>query len=253
VSLDFLSAPVSQEDADAGAIARSPMEALERAAGARFEVRDGWNVALAYGDGDGEARRARQSVGWADVSHLGKLEVQCSMEDLPSIVRAGVGEEVRLKLGEATRAAGAWWCPLAPSRTLVIVDTANLAALRKRLSQAASEATGHASVVDVSTVFGALTLIGPQSREAFARFCALDLRDQITPVGALRPGSIARQPGVLVRENDERFLFLFGSAVGEYMWTVVEDAARHLGGAPIGLDALAAPAQPAGEEAQSRA
>ena len=33
----------------AGAVARSPMERQARAAGARFEVRDGWNVAVAYG------------------------------------------------------------------------------------------------------------------------------------------------------------------------------------------------------------
>ena len=31
---------------------------------------------------------------------------------------------------------------------------------------------------------------------------------------------------------------LFGSALGQYVWTVVEDAARHLGGGPVGDDAL---------------
>ena len=32
---------------------------------------------------------------------------------------------------------------------------------------------------------------------------------------------------------------LFGAALGQYMWTVVDDAARHLGGGPVGVDALA--------------
>ncbi len=95
------------------------------------------------------------------------------------------------------------------------------------------------SVADVSSVFAALTLVGPLAREVFARFCAVDLRSRVTPVGALRPGSVARQPGLIVREDEDRFLFLFGWAVGEYMWTVVEDAAGHLGGAPVGHDALA--------------
>ena len=27
---------------------------------------------------------------------------------------------------------------------------------------------------------------------------------------------------------------LFGAALGEYMWTVVADAAEHLGGGPVG-------------------
>ena len=71
-----------------------------------------------------------------------------------------------------------------------------------------------------------------------ARFCALDLRPKVTPVNALRPGSIGRQPGLVIREDEERYLFLFGWATGEYMWSVVADAGTHLGGGPVGVDAL---------------
>jgi sarcosine oxidase gamma subunit len=83
-----------------------------------------------------------------------------------------------------------------------------------------------------------MTLVGPLAREVFARFCALDLRPAVTPVRALRPGSIGRQPGILVCEAEDRYLFLFGWAIGEYMWSVVADAGGHLGGRPIGVDAL---------------
>jgi sarcosine oxidase gamma subunit len=93
-------------------------------------------------------------------------------------------------------------------------------------------------VVDVSSVYAAMTLIGPLSREVFARFSAIDLRPKVTPIAGLRPGSIARQPGILIREDEDRFLLLFGWGTGEYMWTVVSDAALSLGGAPAGLDAL---------------
>ena len=43
--------------------------------------------------------------------------------------------------------------------------------------------------------------IGPSAREVFARFCALDLRSAVTPVGAVRPGSIARQPGIVLTRD----------------------------------------------------
>ena len=81
-------------------------------------------------------------------------------------------------------------------------------------------------MVDVTSVFASLTIAGPLARECFARFCALDLRPSVTPVGALRPGSIARQPGTLICEAEDRYLILFGWATAEYVWSVVADARR---------------------------
>jgi glycine cleavage system aminomethyltransferase T len=55
-----------------GAVAHSPMERQARAAGARFEVRDGWNVAVEYPHPERQA--LRETAGWADLSHLPKFE-----------------------------------------------------------------------------------------------------------------------------------------------------------------------------------
>ncbi len=139
-------------------------------------------------------------------------------------------------LASATRGGA----PSARPGRSIICEVGELGRLRERLTEAAAGAGGErAHVVDVSTTLAALTLAGPLAREVFARFSALDLRPQITPVGALRPGSIARQPATLICETDNRYLFLFGWATGEYMWSVVSDAGFHLGGRPIGVDALA--------------
>jgi glycine cleavage system aminomethyltransferase T len=181
------------------AVARSPMEGLALAAGARMEVRDGWNVAVEYPGAPADA-----PVGWADLSHLRKREVTGPHD---------------LAFGTAARVDGAWWCPVTRERTLVI-GAAELDAL------------------EVTTTLGALAIVGPQARELLARFCALDLRAQSMPVGGFRPGSVARTPGYVLREDAERFVILFGWALGEYLWTVVADAASGLGGAPVGIDAL---------------
>jgi aminomethyltransferase len=215
VSLAFLSP-------SAGGLARSPMERQALAGGASFEQRDGWNVAVRFYGVEAERERARSAVGFADLSHLGKLEVQ----------GPPAGE---LELGRVSWDGGTCWCPYSEARAIALCEPANLPALRERLVDA----------VDVTTTFAALAIEGPLARELFARFTALDLRDAVAPVHAFRPGSVARTPGAVIRQSEERWLMLFGAALGQYMWTVVDDAAANLGGGPVGVDALT----PVGSEA----
>jgi glycine cleavage system aminomethyltransferase T len=208
VSLDFL-AP------SPGGRCRSPMERQALAAGAQLEGRGGWNVAARFDGLDAERERARSSVGFADMSHLGKVEVQ-------GAAAADLG------LGRVTWVGGTCWCPYSPTRAIALCQPGELAGLRE----------GLAGAVDVTTTFAALAIEGLLARELFARFTALDLRDPVTPVHAFRPGSVARTPGAVVRQSEERWLMLFGAALGQYVWTVVADAAGALGGGPIGVDAL---------------
>lgn len=233
MNLDFLTTGTAAGD---GAVAHSPMEGMARAAGAELEVRGGWSVATRYvGVGpEAEAATARRTAGWADVSHLGKLELQGPPDQLDRVA-AECGAELRLS--EAVRTGEAWWCRLSTTRALIITETRATDTVRSQLAEASAGAD-RVTLTDVTTNFAALTLVGPEAREVFARFCALDLRPAVTPVRALRPGSIGRQPGILICEAEDRYLFLFGWATGEYMWSIVSDAGEHLGGRPIGVDAL---------------
>jgi glycine cleavage system aminomethyltransferase T len=175
-------------------VARSPMERKARDAGARFEVRGGWNVAVEY------PPLEDAPVTWADASHLGKLELSGPHD---------------LTLGTATREGDTWLCPLTSDRALAVGDI------------------GGREGIDVTSGWTAMRIQGPLARELFARFCALDLRPEITPPGAFRPGSVARTPGMVLCEAEDTYLALVGAALGDYLWTVVEDAGRHLGGGPI--------------------
>jgi glycine cleavage system aminomethyltransferase T len=204
VTLEFLSPAAS-------AVARSPMEREALAAGATLEQRDGWNVAVSF---DGEERHL-PAVAFADRSQIGKLELH--------------GDH-GLELGQATLRDDAWWCPTSRERALVLCEPDRTAALREQLGEA---------VVDLTSAMGALTIAGPLAGELFARFTAIDLRPQVTPVHGFRPGSVARTPGAILREAEDRWLMLFGAALGSYVWTVVADAAAGLGGGPVGMDAFA--------------
>jgi len=212
--------------------AESPFAEPAAAAGARIEVRDGWRVAVAFPD---SGAAAAAPVRFTDRSHLAKLELQ-----------AGPGAEQALAAlpaagrGLAARADGAWWCRTTPARMLVLAEAAALAGVHERIARDAPSAR----VLDLSAAFAALTLDGPLAREAIARFCALDLRPHLAPVGAWRPGSVARTPGFMLREGEERYLLLVGAAYARYAWTVVADAAGRLGGRPAGVDELIADPEP---------
>ena len=223
--------PFAAVDPAFGALARSPMERLAKTAGARFETRAGWNVAVGF-TGD-EQLRITETVGFADRCHLTKLELQGQPEELARIAREA-GEGATLELGTATRSAGAWWCPVTPSRLLVLAEPDT------PVRAAVSEATTDKSVtlLELTSGLAAMSLVGPGCRELLARFCAIDVRPTVTPVTGFRPGSVARTPGYLLREREDQLLILVGWALGEYLWEVVADAAKSLGGGPVGAEAM---------------
>jgi glycine cleavage system aminomethyltransferase T len=220
-ALDFLtpSAPASGD-----VLARSPMERLARTAGARFEPRDGWNVPVAFGDPAVEAERIGRFVGFADRSSLVKLEVTASVQAVAGLA---------LSPGVAALRDGAWWCPVTSERVLVLGEP------RAVDLRGAVDAVG-GRVVDVTCGLAALALVGPLCRELLARFCAIDARPAVSPVGSFRPGSVARTPGYVLVEGEDRLLIMVGWALGQYLYEVVADAAEHLGGGPVGVDALSA-------------
>ena len=187
-------------------VAKSPMERLARAAGARFERRDGWNVAVGYDS----AQDYSGTVAFADRSHLVKLELHGTPPH-------------QLQLGTASSVDGDWWCPVTPERTLVIGGPS---------ARDAALASG-THVVDLTSGLAALALIGPLANELLARFCAIDVRPQSTPVAGFRPGSVARTPGYLLKTGEQELLIMVGWALGAYLWDVVADAAAHLGGGPV--------------------
>jgi glycine cleavage system aminomethyltransferase T len=210
MTLSFLSVSSGE------AIARSPMEGAARRAGAVFEERDGWNVAVSYGAVVAERGHIAKSVGFTDRSRLPKYEVRTpAPADGGSVVAAQ-------EFGMATRTdGGGWRCPVTPERTLLI---------------------GGAEVpdgaLDLTCAHAAIELAGPLAGECLARFCAIDVRPSVLPVDGFRPGSVARTPGYVLRTGPQSLLLLTGWAYGEYLWETVAIAAERLGGGPVGEDAL---------------
>jgi glycine cleavage system aminomethyltransferase T len=239
VSFEFLAIDAATPFGGSVPVARSPMERGARAAGARFEVRDGWNVAVGFAGAEPERRALEEAAGWADLSHLGKLEVQAGQQDLEAVATTVVGEAP--ELGRAVRTANAWWLPYTRERAVVLCDPGTIAETRGRVEEAAAAASGFTSVVEVTTGLVALAIAGPIAREVIARFSAVDLRPAVTRPHDFKPVSVARTPGAVLVQDTNHYVLMVGAAFGAYLWEVVEDAGRRLGASPVGVDALPAP------------
>jgi heterotetrameric sarcosine oxidase gamma subunit len=178
-------------------------------------LRDGFEIAAELAGIDRERAWLGETVGVRDASHLRLVELEAG----PSVIDRALGPDAAGP-GMATGRDGAWWCRLHPGRLLVIGPTGPIA-----------------GALDVTSSLAGVRIAGPLARETIARFCALDLREGSAPVGALRPGSVGRTPGIVLREARDSFLVLFGWAYSDYLWGVAVDAAQSLGGGGVGADA----------------
>lgn len=236
MSYEFLAPSATRPHDGREPVARSPLEPLLMEAGARLEVRDGWSVAADFGSPAAELGACRSRVALADRSQLGKIEIQAPAAAMAELVAEAAGGG-GLEAGLAARAEGAWWCPITTERVLALTEPAATTPLRERLEGLAA-GRGATAVVEVTTAFAAIAIVGPRARDLLARLSALDLRPAATPERGFRPGSVARVPAMVLREHGDSFLLLCGAAQAPYMWTVAVDAGRPLGAGLAGSEAL---------------
>ena len=235
MSFEFLAPDAARRDGGEAPPMRSPIEWVHRGAGARFAERAGWRVIAGYGAGDAAA--CRGAVGIADLSQIGKLELQGEPDSVTSIVSRLTGGGA-LAPGRALRQDGVWWCPVTATRVLALTPPEATGRLRGELEAAAADAGSFAGVVELTAALGSNAVVGPLAREAFARTTALDLRPERFREGAFAPVSVARTPAMVLRTEGDRFLHLFGAGYASYVWTVFVDAAESLGGSAVGADAV---------------
>lgn len=238
MSFEFLAPDAAQPLNGTRPALRSPIEWTLRDQGANFTERAGWRVVTDYGNPGAELAACRASVGVADISHLGKLELQAEPGVTSSIVAELTGGGA-VASGQAMLHDGVWWCPMTLGRMLALTPPEMTAEVRDRLEAAASAAP-FASVIEMTAAYGSNVLAGPLSRETFARTMALDLRPDHFAEGDFAPVSVARTPGMVLRQQGDQFVHLFGAGFAHYVWAVFVDAARHLGGRPVGVTALEA-------------
>lgn len=83
------------------------------------------------------------------------------------------------------------------------------------------------AVTDVSSVYSAIRLAGPKSREILQKLTTLNVNESAMPVGAARQTRLAHVNAIILREQDA-FLILNTRDVALHVW----EALTHAGAQP---------------------
>lgn len=219
-------------------VMRSPVHRRHAELGARFEREGPWETPAAYGGVEEERRIMGASVGLADITARGKVDVRGAIGPVverlsPSDRCPGPGAAADLPGLEGTvlaRIARPWALVLCPA----VAVEGRLAQVEATLDDAS------VMVTDVSCLYVGFAVAGPRTLDFLRRLTPLD-------VGRLEPGlcaatRLAEVPAVLLRRElpGEPAEIYIGSEFGRYAWETLLETARRLGGGPVGWEALRA-------------
>jgi glycine cleavage system aminomethyltransferase T len=196
--LDFISPDRASDELGFTPVLKSSMERRQRDAGATFEERDGWLVPVSF---PGEAERLG-TVGIADLSHLGKIEVR--------------GD------GALENGNGTTWYEIAPRRALVLCPYRDCYLLRRTLARRFDW------VLDQTGALSILAIVGPEAASVLRR---------LTHLHDLPASGDVAHIGAHVLEQEGGYWIVFPQELGHYLWQVATDAATPFGGGPVGADA----------------
>jgi glycine cleavage system aminomethyltransferase T len=161
----------------------------------QLKIFSGWQLPAWYTDPSHELEELRASVGISDASYISKLDVRGPAGEFPP-----------------------------PARVWKLTAAHALVTSPLPLGLAAS-----AAVTDVTSVYSAILLAGPHSRDVLQKLTTLDVRDSAMPEGAARQTRLAHVNATILRS--EGFLILNTRDVAEHVW----GALLHAGARPFGM------------------
>ena len=160
-------------------LARLPLEAAHRAAGADMREYGGWSRPADYGDAAAEARTARGTAGLFDASPLGKIEVlgpgAAELVDFNSYNRLSTLTPGRVRYGLMLTEGGTVYddgvtLRLAKDRFVVSCSSGHVAGVRMRLEEWRQVRFDprRTAIHDQTAAWTTLTVTGPRARALLA-------------------------------------------------------------------------------------
>jgi len=162
---------------------------------AELKTFSGWQLPAWYTNPSSELEQVRASAGISDVSYLSKLDL-------------------RGAAGEFSPPARLW--KLTPTHALVT-------------SPLPIPFVESSFVTDVTSIYSAILLAGPKSREVLRKLTTLNVSDGAMPEGAARQTRLAHVNATILRS--EGWVILNTRDLAEYVWRTL----LHVGAHPFGM------------------
>jgi len=200
------------------------------AAGAVLHDRDGHTVATDYGSVSGEIAVCMKSVGLADRSDLGALELRGDQNLLDRALIARLGDPA-VAPATGRRLRSVWYLRLDQRRALLVGPHLALAAGPPIGTGRDRTDLPHK---DIRSTLAIVSIIGPRAARLLA---AAQLPGEIA-VGAVGRDQDDASVVAILRESQRRFLVLVRATAADAFWARLLAAGEPLGAAFVGFDAL---------------
>jgi glycine cleavage system aminomethyltransferase T len=209
------------------AVAAVPQTCL--AVSAALHDRDGHVVVAHYGSAAAEIAVCMTSVGLADRSDYGVVELRGDREQVDRALIARFGDPP-LASGSGRRIDGIWYLRLDAHRTLLVGPHATLATAAAIAYERDSDHLAHR---DIGASLAIIGIVGPRAARLLGAAGLPEL-----PLGAVGGDPGDRSIVAILRESRRRYLVLVRAGAADALWARLLSAGKPLGAAFVGHDAL---------------
>jgi sarcosine oxidase subunit alpha len=229
---------------------RTPLHGWHLRHGADMVWTGNWRRSQDYGDAAAEIGAVHRAAGLMDVSTLGKLLVTGpdALRFLDGVFpgRLQTQETGRVRYVVLSTESGrvvddGTAVRLAEDAYLVTTSSGGVDMVYEMFCLWPEERGLEVEIVNVSDALAAVALSGPEARRILARVTDLDVSADAFPYLAVRQGTFAGVPALVMRIGflgELGFELHYPSAAAEHVWEALLEAGADPGIAPVGIEAL---------------
>ncbi len=223
---------------------RSAMARLELLQGAVMAELDGWQQPLHYGDDENELKMLHEAVGIHDLSPrgavrlLGEGAIAAATGLFSSQKESAIGQARECRIAADNGTTPLLELRLTRDEFIFLTAPGDAESVTESL-QTSPDSCVH--TVDISSGLAGAGIIGPQAPFLLSMITELDVSDEAFWDLHCVQSRFTDVTGLLVRHDlgpAPAYQLYFPREYGEYIWEAITQAARYIGGGPVGTEAI---------------